>query len=787
MKKLAVLLMTLLLLLAGSALAEDVTVSTAKELMDAVSPLKKSATITLDADVDFSGRADLLLSNTASKAVITVDLNGHTLLGARFVQGTFVLENGTLTQATLAPEGKNLSLTLESGMLSGMITVSDTASGKITLVNNGVIRDAVGLTHSGCKATFDWTNNGTVEAGIGLYIVDGYVNTKGKDTASGKITITNNGTITGTLAGAYIDNLHGTTVSLTGSGTTRGRCGLFLVCGTAKGTVTVDQDLRSCRDALQNDPGSVLENGTRTLDDLLMTYAAEAVYKASKQKDQEALGRAQDPNTGAISQEECYELIADYVTDADLFGTMNTIDLQESFGTALYLWNGTGGKQKTGLTLKGTLYGEDYLMRLPIDNNSGKFSISATAASGSPSGTVLLISNSVNESKLNDLLKKMKKTFFGKSFPSGVTALVLRVPGELHRPVNGKSYYLPTDFEIDPETLTSSSAKKAEATVTSSTLESMSALVALTGNLENMSFTLSNDFTCTRDDVIVAENLTLDGNGHSITGSSLISGTRRDVRALKAYTADGKLTLKNFAEISGLELEKYDSIVLEDLTVGPVYADDFGTFTASGVTFRGAELDAMLRLRCRGKSTAAVVSLASGVSAVSGRVQLDAYETHGVLLKNETALTDVQVDVHEKSKLEIDGTGSIDSLSVVLNDTKSPVTLGAADIGSVSIRVVPAVAQKEDLTAKEKQRATAYAIGCKKVSSLTVYLYDPTMSAGAKVKGAEGEALLESYLPGFSTENIGWASDASFTLVIYTETDAQDNGIEDSAVRVTIK
>ena len=770
MKKLAALLMTLLLLTACAALAEDVTVSTAKELMDAVSPLKKSATVILDADVDFSGRADLSLTNTNGKAVITIDLNGHTILGARFIQGTYVLTNGTVTQAQLAPEGKNVSLTLEDSVNSGMITVSGTATGKIALVNNGVIRDAVGLWHSGCKATFEMTNNGTIEAGIGLYIEDGYVSAKtGSGTASGKITLTNKGTITGTLAGALIDNSYGTTVSLSGSGTVRGRCGLVLLCGGTKGTVTVDHDIRSCRDTLQADPGTLLENGTRTLDDQLMTYAAEAAYQASKQKNQDALGRAQDPDTGSMSQEECYELITEYLADADVFGSMNEIDLQEAFGTAVYLWNQSGGKFKTGLTLKGTLYGEDYLLRLPIDNNGGKFSLTATAASDSPSGTVLLITASVNETKLSESLKKVKKTYFGKSFPKGVTGLILRVPGELHKPVSGRNYYLPTDYEIDPETLTSGSAKTAKAEVTQSALDSMDALVAMTGNLENMSFTLSADLTCTRDDIIVAENLTLDGAGHSITGSSLISGTRRDVRALKAYTADGKLTLKNFSMITGLELEKYDSIVLQDLTVGPVYADDFQTFSASGVTLLGSDTETMLRLRCRGKSSAATVSLDAGVgAAANGTVQLDAYESNGVLLKNDADLPEVRVEVHEKSKLEISGSGSIGTLTVNLNDTKSPVIINGNAVDSLTVRVVPAVERKEDLTAKQKAAATAYKLNCKGVSSLTLQLYDPTLGAGTKIKSSQADELLESYLPGFTTENTGWASGASFTLVIFT-------------------
>ena len=82
--------------------------------------------------------------------------------------------------------------------------------------------------------------------------------------------------------------------------------------------------------------------------------------------------------------------------------------------------------------------------------------------------------------------------------------------------------------------------------------------------------TLQNDITVTQP-IVIAKELTIDGNGHTITGSSDWTSTSGNQTMFTAQFSDAKLTLKNIKLVNGPKygVQSYDgaTVILDDVSI----------------------------------------------------------------------------------------------------------------------------------------------------------------------------------------------------------------------------
>ena len=82
--------------------------------------------------------------------------------------------------------------------------------------------------------------------------------------------------------------------------------------------------------------------------------------------------------------------------------------------------------------------------------------------------------------------------------------------------------------------------------------------------------TLQNDITVTQP-IVIAKELTIDGNGHTITGSSDWTSTSGNQTMFTAQFSDAKLTLKNIKLVNGPKygVQSYDgaTVVLDNVSI----------------------------------------------------------------------------------------------------------------------------------------------------------------------------------------------------------------------------
>ena len=81
---------------------------------------------------------------------------------------------------------------------------------------------------------------------------------------------------------------------------------------------------------------------------------------------------------------------------------------------------------------------------------------------------------------------------------------------------------------------------------------------------------MQNDITVTQP-IVIAKELTIDGNGHTITGSSDWTSTSGNQTMFTAQFSDAKLTLKNIKLVNGPKygVQSYDgaTVILDDVSI----------------------------------------------------------------------------------------------------------------------------------------------------------------------------------------------------------------------------
>ncbi|MBQ8536803.1 MAG: hypothetical protein IJ461_05295, partial [Clostridia bacterium] len=167
MRKLAILLSLICLLYAAPALGEVYTDMVS--LSQAVAAAKKDATFTIGADL-IADPEDCIIRNT-SKAVITLDGQGHYVDYFLFTDGAFEVVNMEVDLCVLTSQKKNntVTLTLGADAKVGTVGFDGDAAGHLTLRNAGFVRRAVS---NGTAAAVTIENTGLIEGPSGLQVMD---------------------------------------------------------------------------------------------------------------------------------------------------------------------------------------------------------------------------------------------------------------------------------------------------------------------------------------------------------------------------------------------------------------------------------------------------------------------------------------------------------------------------------------------------------------------------------------------------------------------------------------
>jgi len=373
-------------------------------LSAAVAAAKQDATFTVGADLA-GETADCILTNR-TKAVITIDGQGHAIDTLIFEDGTFVLQNTQLDTGVLTSQKKDntVRVTLAQDTTARTIGFADIAKGTLILRNEGFLRQAITY---GTPAAITIENTGLIEGPSGVQLRDErFVDYK--RVKNGKITLKNDGTIRGlTGAGVILSPQGGTSMSISGSGVIEGPVGLLLCanCVNDKAPVTINHTLRSCIADLEADPTSRRDFWLKLKDQAFQLGLAIPTEEEALTVDfQRKVRQAQ--------------------VDQLLEGTGITHD--QALGRALCITQTEKLPFSLTLTLKGTLWGENGLITLPdMNQKKGSLSIKSAIAEDSPSRRIDMVYLAhlldVNPSSWPKKLSSLVTNSFGGKLPEGVT------------------------------------------------------------------------------------------------------------------------------------------------------------------------------------------------------------------------------------------------------------------------------------------------------------------------------------------------------------------------------
>lgn len=555
-----ILLAALLLLLCAAvpcafACAEDIADYAA--LAEAFNSAKEGAILTLGADLIRPEDSEIMFSN-ASKAVVTIDGNGHSIDSLILTDGTLVLEDICFTkQITVTSEKKSntTSLTIGAdasvGHITGGVLVFQGALGTISIRNHGKCGQIVS---NGCAAEIEITNTGLIEGPLGIGIADLRYDENYQLTINGDVAIVNDGVIRGlTSAGVVLALNTGTDAKLTGSGYVEGPCGVAVFCQEKRSNVTIDHDMRTCNQAFADDPARYADFwyilGKRGVELGLPRTTGDATLKPEYQRKYRLAQIAQVFNHVICEPE-------------DMIGRALVMPhpYDEKLGVVDAEFNGK-------ITVKGRLYGEEGLMVLPDMNKvTGSLSIKAEIDEASPSKLIdIHYVQNVGSITAEKWGKKLKTTI-KEVFPSGLPeSVIVRTWGIRHdADTNGLIYTTGWRGYAMDELRATQAEGKGKWSVTTHQLPSPGGEMTRYELGDKLCRAPDGTIMLLESDVTPGDlsyyynwytfaggDIVIDGQGHSFVDVS--EDKRREMYPVE-YTMNDGMTLRNFNVFDGLQI-----------------------------------------------------------------------------------------------------------------------------------------------------------------------------------------------------------------------------------------
>ena len=566
MRRLILILTLLLALYLTPACAESYTDYPA--LAEAFNAVTEDTTLTLDADLVFVEGGSCILNNP-TRAVITIDDNGHSIDFLGMLDGTLVLQDVQITEkaALSSSQKKNTtSITIGADAVigtgpAGGISIPSDAQGTIHIRNEGKCRQIGSV---GCPAKINIENTGIIEAVLGISISDQRRDDSYKLCANGDVTIVNDGLIRGlTSAGVFLAPNGGTDITITGSGTIEGPIGVVVCCQKTRANVTIEQNIRTCNARFAADPAEY--------SDLWHMLGERGVELG--------LPRTTGDKTLTPEYQRSFR-----IAQLDLLFKLTACTGEDVLGYALVLPQTDDIPYNGKVTVKGTLYGENGLIVLPDMNLfKGAFSVKSTIDEASPAKLVdihyVLNVGSITAEKWGKSVKSIVKKVFPAGLPESVT---VRTWGIRHDAASDGLVYSTgwQGYAMD-ELRATQTEGKGKWSITTTVLPSPGGSMTryelgqkLSMAPDDTIMLLDNDVTCgSLDDyynwyTFAGDDIIIDGQGHNFCPIE-DDDERRSMHPVE-FRMKKNITLRNFAIYDGLEIcsSKYTkgTAVLENIT-----------------------------------------------------------------------------------------------------------------------------------------------------------------------------------------------------------------------------